>query len=287
MKTFNNLSFGRPNPLNDFFFLKVMGQKGDEVQLLGFLNAVLGRSGKEQIESVEILENKSFPKEINSGKSCILDVLAVLHDGNKVNVEVQLGNEHNMDRRSLFYWSKVYIESLKGGQDYRELPNVIAINIVDFDFPPGGDFHTCFHLREDKNISLILSPALEIHCINMVQWRKLEGKDIQNDPLHRWLAWFDENSPPELLKEVVGMDGAIAEAYRKLEEAMQDQDAYRTYWAERKFEHDMVSRLNYARDKGREQSKIEIAQNFKKMGLSIEQIASGTGLSFEEIENLS
>jgi hypothetical protein len=45
------------NPLNDYLFLKVMGEKGDEVQLLGFLNAVLGKSGKGQLVSVEILDN--------------------------------------------------------------------------------------------------------------------------------------------------------------------------------------------------------------------------------------
>ena len=31
---------GRLNPLNDYLFCKVMGEKGSEVQLLGFLNAV-------------------------------------------------------------------------------------------------------------------------------------------------------------------------------------------------------------------------------------------------------
>ncbi|MDR2069380.1 MAG: hypothetical protein LBP71_05875 [Spirochaetaceae bacterium] len=31
----------RLNLLNDYLFVKVMGKKGDEEQLLGFLNAVL------------------------------------------------------------------------------------------------------------------------------------------------------------------------------------------------------------------------------------------------------
>jgi len=47
METLNNHEpFQRLNPLNDFLFFKVMGEKGDEPQLIGFLNAVLGRSGK-------------------------------------------------------------------------------------------------------------------------------------------------------------------------------------------------------------------------------------------------
>ncbi|MDR2717194.1 MAG: hypothetical protein LBB89_03900 [Treponema sp.] len=35
----------RHNPLNDYLFYKIMGEKGDEIQLLGFLNAVLGKTG--------------------------------------------------------------------------------------------------------------------------------------------------------------------------------------------------------------------------------------------------
>jgi hypothetical protein len=54
----------RLNPLNDYMFLKVMGEKGDEEQLCAFLNAVLGRKGKDAIESVEIIENKTVTAEV-------------------------------------------------------------------------------------------------------------------------------------------------------------------------------------------------------------------------------
>jgi hypothetical protein len=46
----------RISPLSDFIFLKFMGEKGDEVQLLAFLNAVLERPDKEKLKSVEIVE---------------------------------------------------------------------------------------------------------------------------------------------------------------------------------------------------------------------------------------
>jgi hypothetical protein len=64
METTNNHEPSRPNPLNDFLFLKVMGEKDDEPQLIGFLNAVLGRSGKEPMESLAIKENKMFVKAV-------------------------------------------------------------------------------------------------------------------------------------------------------------------------------------------------------------------------------
>jgi len=294
METFyEHEPFQRFNPLNDYLFFKVMGEKGDEKQLLGFLNAVLGRSGKKPIESVEIMENTSFEKDIIDGKSCILDVLAVLHNGTKVNIEVQLTNQYNMERRSLFYWSKVYFDSLNEGHDYRELPNVAAINIVDFDFPPEGNVHTCFHLREATDPSLILSPVLEIHFVNMVKWRKRREKDLA-DPLNRWLAWFDEESPPELIAEVANMDGAIMAASERQDFITQDEQARRTYWSRRKAEHDLISNLNGARmegeeigeQRGEEKKAIEIARKLKTKGLPLAEVVDVTGLDIETINGL-
>ena len=110
---------GRLDPLNDYIFLKVMGEKGDETQLLGFLNAVLGRTGHDMLVSVEILENKTLSAEFLGDKASILDVRAKLQDGSKVNIEVQLRNLNNFDRRSLFYWSKEYTKGIKSGEDYQ------------------------------------------------------------------------------------------------------------------------------------------------------------------------
>jgi len=288
----------RFNPLNDFLFLKVMGEKGDEKQLLGFLNAVLGRTGKKLVKTVDILENKTFAADIKSGKSCVLDVKAVLEDSTKVNIEVQLRNEHNLDRRSLFYWSQIYSESIKSGQDYTELPDVIAINIVDFDYPPDGDVHTCFRLREDANRSMILSAALEIHFINMVRWRKLESKDIADDPLHRWLAWFDEKSPPELIEEVLNMDSAIMAANERQDFVTQDEEERSLYWRRQMAIMDYNSGMNGARREGlmeglvegraegEEKAKLQIARNLLAKGSTPDFVHDITGLSIDEIEKL-
>jgi len=252
----------RFNPLDDFLFLKVMGEKGDEKQLCGFLNAVLGRSGMEIIKYVDILENRSFVKDIITGKSCILDVLAVLEDGTKVNIEVQLSNENNMAQRSLFYWGKVYTGGINEGEDYQELNKVITINIVDFDFPPRDKVHTCFHIWEDEDHTLMLDSVLEIHFINMVKWRKQGKKDIANDPLHRWLVWFDKNSPMELVEEVVNMDIALKTASEKQAFLVATDWEIRDYLRRREmFELDRLSQLNHARQEEREKWQTVIAEN--------------------------
>ena len=271
------------NPLNDFLFYKVMGEKGSEPQLIGFLNAVLCRSGRSVIESLEILEKKTFVKDLFEGKSCTLDVRATLSDKTKVNIEVQLDNEYNMDRRSLFYWSKLYIDGFEKGGDYRELPDVIAVNIVNFCFPKDGSTHTCFRLREETDPKIILTTALEIHFVSMIKYKKqMEKKMDLENPLNRWLAWFDTGSPPELAEEVIGMDSAIMAANEKLELVMQDEAARELYEMQQKAEWDWTSGLNGARREG----KLEIARNALVEGISIDLIQKITGLEFYVIQGL-
>ena len=88
----------------------------------------------------ERVEDKSFSADAVGDKSVTFDIRVILLNGVKVNVEVQLRNNHNMDKRSLYYWSKEYSSSLKAGQDYIELPSVVAINIVNFDCFAKGSY---------------------------------------------------------------------------------------------------------------------------------------------------
>jgi predicted transposase/invertase (TIGR01784 family) len=296
-----------------------MGEKGDEVQLLGFLNAVLGRTGEDRFTSVEILENKTFTPQTIGDKSVTFDIRAVLQDKTRVNVEVQLRNQHNMDKRSLYYWGKEYVTSIKEGEDYLELPDVIAINIVDFDYLPSRNFHTCFHLREDRERNIILTNSLEIHFINMVKYHKglrSGSKAMLNellfaDPLIRWLAWFDEDSPPELIAEVKKMDSAIVAAADRLGELLANEDVVRFYDMRFKAMCDWTSAQNYATKtgyaeghaagladghaeglaaglaEGMEAEKLEIARKMKVAGLPSAEIAVFTGLSPEAINKLS
>jgi hypothetical protein len=64
----------RFNPLNDYLFLKLMGEEGDEEQCLAFLNAVLGSKSLKPVALVKILENKTFVADVIGDKSSILDV---------------------------------------------------------------------------------------------------------------------------------------------------------------------------------------------------------------------
>jgi len=276
--------YKRLNPLNDFLFYKIMGEKGDEVQLLGFLNAVLGKTGEDRFTTVEIIENKYLSAKVIGDKSSVLDVRAVLQGKTKVNIEVR--NQYNMDRRSLFYWSREYSKSLKKGQDYKELPDVIAVNIVDFNFPPVRNSHTRFHLREDVDHDLVLTDALEIHFLNMVQYRKQRKKILLDDPLNRWLVWLDSGSPPELIEEVAKMDVAIQAANERMVYVTEDEEAIRAYEMRQMALSDYNSSINYAREEGHAEKALEIARKMKAAERPLGEIMEFTGLTADSIEQM-
>jgi hypothetical protein len=292
--------FTRLNPLNDYAFLISMGKKGDETQLLSFLSATLRRTGKANIKAVEILGDTDITAELLGAKSAKLDVLAKLEDGTKVNIEVQIRNQHNMEKRSLFYWAKKFTEDLQKGRDYAELPPVITINIVDYEqFKPyKGDseqdkedvqakedagvkdlvgFHSSFHIREDEATDLLLTDALEMHFLDMVKFRKLRRKksagfDI-HDPLHRWMAYLDPESPEGLVKEAIDMDKDIKAFQNKMDEIQRDPEMSRLYEWRMKALMDWNTNMKGEREVGRKEGNKERTQmqNFLKNGGTIEE----------------
>ena len=277
----------RLNPLNDYLFLKMMGEKGDEEQLMSFLNAVLSRTGRKALESVEIVDPK-LTAEIVGDKASVLDVRAVTNDGIKTNIEVQLKNLSNMGKRSLFYWSREYNSGIVSGQDYIELPNVIAINIMGFPFLKIDDFHACFHLREDRHPEYVLDDALELHFLDISKFVSLCEKDIQNNPLHRWLSFFDPNTDVSVLREVLDMDNAIRKASDKMTFVSQDPESFRYYQMREMGLSDITSSINYARKEGEARGKIMMIRSFIAAGFDAEQIrkiAKEQGVAEDDLED--
>ncbi|MDR1895758.1 MAG: Rpn family recombination-promoting nuclease/putative transposase, partial [Prevotellaceae bacterium] len=219
----------RMNPLNDYLFMKYMGEKGDEEQLISLLNAILQKTGMAEIVWVKICEDKTFTANFIGDKASVLDVRARLADGTMVNIEVQVRDVKNMDRRSLFYWSKEYFQGIGSGQPYEELPNVIAINILGQEYLKIDEVHTSFHLWEDVHKDFRLTDALELHFIDMVKFRHLKNKDIENNTLHRWLTFFDKTADEATIKKILEMDQAIKKAQGIISTVQSDREMYRIY----------------------------------------------------------
>lgn len=172
---------------------------------------------------------------------------------------------------------------MESGDDYKKLPNVVTINILDFEFIESDKYHTTFHLWEDTE-KIMLTTALESHFIEMPKFLKLESKDIINNPLHRWLAFFDENINEELLKELIEMDKTIKKANERLNFLAQDKDFLHQVHLREIALSDYTTVINDAKDEGILKGKLEVAENLLKEGMSLESISKVTGIAIDTIK---
>lgn len=108
------------DPKVDFIFKLIFGNEENTDILLSFLNSILKLEGMNRIDIIEIL-NPFIRRELLEDKTSILDIKAKTAIGELINIEIQLFNKYNMDKRSLYYWSKLYSGQLAIGKDYKEL----------------------------------------------------------------------------------------------------------------------------------------------------------------------
>ena len=256
------------NPMNDLVFKKVMGERGNEVQLKSFLEAVLDK----ELKSVEIKGAMELTPDVIGNKLSRLDVFAMIGDDVGVNIEVQLKDYKNMGKRTIFYWGRAFGNSLKAGKDndYTVLPDVITINLLGFnhiDNEPDEEFHNIYHVRNDRS-GKILDKCFEIHFLEMPKFLKLKDKDIANNKMHRWLAFFDNNISDKTLKELVKMDTAINQAQQKIEYISYNEDDYRQIILREQALLDYTSDINASKREGIQKA----VEAMKLVGVSDKQI---------------
>ena len=271
----------RLKPLNDFIFKKLFGEKGDEPMLLSFLNAVLNRTQKEELAEIEIVENKELTKELIEDKTGRIDVRAKTARGEQIDIEVQLTDQDNMDKRTLFYWGKLYLEGIKQGEDYRKLTKVITINLLDFKFLETKDYHSSFHLWEDREKEYMLTDLVEIHFIELPKFRELQNRAHENKALIRWLTFLQKDISREVLEELMEMEPAIKMAEEKLDYLSSDPETIELYKAREYSAHERANLINTGIERGKREVAIALLDI-----LDDETIALKTGLSIEEVIKL-
>jgi len=272
----------RLKPLNDFIFKKLFGEKDDEPILLAFLNAVLKKTHQEKLVEIEILDNKELSKELLEDKTGRIDVRAKTSNGEQIDIEVQLSNQANMEKRTLFYWSKLYLEGIKQGEDYKKLSKVITINLLDFNLLTTESYHSTFHLWEDFEKEYMLTDLVEIHFIELTKYRNLISKNYKDEALHRWLTFLQKDVSDDVLKELMEMEPAIKMAEKKLDFLSSDPETLEVYKAREHSLHERANMINSAV----ENSLNEVAKKLLLAGIAIDVITTTTGIDKEQIEKI-
>lgn len=241
-----------------------------------FIEAVL----KVKINSSIIL-NTFLRKDYFDDKLGILDVRVMLEDKTQIDIEIQVIPFKQWAERTLFYTSKMYVEQINQGDEYKVLNKCINISILDFAYLDEEDFFNTFHIRNDKTNKLY-TDKMGFYILELPKI----PKEVENiNDLLLWCKFIDASSEEEM-KMLATQNESINVAYEELKRLSQDEQKRAEYEARQKAIRDYNSLVYQFKEEGIRESKIEIAKNLLKMELPIDKIINATGLSEETINQL-
>lgn len=268
------------DPKNDYVFKRIFGHVGNEEITKDLLSAILGK----EITYVELDNNPILEKDLSDSKVGILDIKAKIDKRIDVDIEMQIVDKNNMEDRLLYYWSSMYYNTVKSGEDYLKSRKVIIILISNYNLKSIENIDSYiskWRILNDKNVNISLTDKLEFCIIELPKFEKYKDKE-NNFQIEKWVN-FIRNPEDETMDK---NDKAIQKAKNVLKEISQDK--YEREMAELRLKYimEMKSQEQYGYEKGYEQNKIETAKKMKAQNYDINEIISITGLTKEEIEKI-
>ncbi len=145
---------------------------------------------------------------------------------------------------------------------------------------------------------------LEIHFFQLPKFKK--GPIRQLNPMERWLAYFSNTLNKQELEELIMTDTDLQQVSETTGLFFQNAAERRAYIDHQisvmDYEYDKQAYIAEGEEKGRAEGEkkgraegekkgrveasIAIAKNMRDLGVALDTIAKGTGLSIEEILNL-
>ena len=286
------------SPRIDIAFKKIFGVEENKDLLISLINSIV--SEEDQVSSVTLL-NPYNPKNFRKDKLSILDIKAEGNDGKRFNIEIQISDEADYDKRALYYWAKLYTEQLKTSEDYSLLSKAIGIHILNFTSIPSVEkYHNVFHIRE-KESGIQYFKDLELHTIELKKFSDNAREELSailsrvKTKLDMWVAFLTrydlfkaDNLPQPLNNQDLKKAITVLDVMNFSEE---EREAYEEHLKWLRIE---MNTLKKAEAKGREEGRAEgltegkllIARNLLSKGVDIKLISETTGLSEEELTRL-
>ena len=145
---------------NDYVFKRIFGHQGDESITQDFLSNILNQT----ITNVTLESSSVIPKDMLEDKVGILDIKAIIDNKINCDIEMQVVDKKNTEKRILFYASGMYTRTITAGKDYSDLKKCIAILITDYELPSlvGIEkYISKWNLREEDYVNFILTDDIE------------------------------------------------------------------------------------------------------------------------------
>ncbi|MCX6110813.1 MAG: Rpn family recombination-promoting nuclease/putative transposase, partial [Proteobacteria bacterium] len=184
------------DPKNDAVFKMMLTRPGSKPALICLLNAAL--QPKVPIIDLEVI-NPNVPIEVIGDKGTILDIHAMLADGTRIDIEMQMRSYKYLGRRAAYYGARMTVDSLKmgGGYDAVADSNVLFFLAEDQFHHRPDDFHVCYALRQvDSGAEAMpqLRDQMKLHFFEIPKAvKKLRAGcfDASNPILGYWLGFFN------------------------------------------------------------------------------------------------
>jgi predicted transposase/invertase (TIGR01784 family) len=293
-------------PTTDLFIAALWSAPKNEPILRSLLNAVMTDIGQPAIVKATV-QNPFNVQEYPVDKQIRLDVRVEDETGAIYDVEVQTDSHLDFFDRMLYYWAETYGSLLQRGEGYNELCPVRSIIITEFPvFPLLQQLHAVFEIRSRENPAVLLSEHFQMHFLRLGDLLRnhLAGLDRLCLDLQRWMQFWgwgsewEENKMSMTLQDSPCVlqayeeykrftaDPAMREKAKTRERFLIDQRLDRASARKEGFiEGEGVGEAR-GEARGRTERNIEVAQNMKKKGYDVSEIAEMTGLPPSEIEQL-
>ena len=218
-------------------------------------------------------------REFDGDKLAIIDVKLYTKTRKVIHIEIQLKvTPEQLRKRVVLYDAKLITEQVGSGDDYDNIKKVISIIITDENLLPGKDrYHHRFTLY-DPDAGVEFSDILEI---NTLELRKLPEIDDGTD-LYDWAKFIAAETEEELAM-VAEKNPVVNKAVVRLRELSADERARDLFERREKARRDQVMRENWLL----KQQQLETARKLLELNIPLDQIIAVTGLTLEEIKNLS
>ena len=267
-------------------FKFIFGKEERKSLTIAFLNDLLRDELGREIQELKFEPNENVGSFKDEKKS-LLDIECTLDGGERVDIEVQLADEGNFKRRTLYYWSVLYMQSLQQGKDYDSLVPCICINILNFKMFDNTDrVFTRASIREDSSHERLFD-ELRIQFLELPKFKKKPKTEMTR--IERWIALFSDKVSFDEKKEYAMEDPAMNKVLNTYDQFFADPMERRAYMrreiARMDYEQGMKSNFAKGKEEGREETTEELALVCIKEGLPQEKVFQMFKMSSKQISN--
>ena len=190
-------------------------------------------------------------------------------------IEMQLEDKCKMDKRAIYYASKIMASSLESGQTYNQIKNMYVISILDYNMLETEEYNTDTVIVDSKYRKYVVIDGIKFYFIELPKFREQIRKP--KTKLEEWLTFIDYENR-EMVKMAIAQNKLVEKAQKEYEYLTGDEATKRwKFLREKAILDERAAFIN---------GKKETAKAMIKDKVKRELIEKYTGLDRKELEEI-